>query len=104
MTIYVSLLPSTGVFEIIEDDKVKVSGKISTVEDGEDLFLECPPMMCGERGDSVVLNTQDVYKDLRLRGYEYEGRFRGIVQTQANGMCRYFILLLLKLLLFFFVI
>ena len=85
ITIYVSFLPSTACFEIIEDEKVKVSGKIYAVDEGEEVLLECPPAIKGESDDSITLNTEDVYQELRLRSYEYQGQFKGILQTQANG-------------------
>lgn len=80
-----SLLPSTGAFEIIEDGKVKVSGKISVVDEGEDALLSCVPAVSSEGVGSITMNAEDVYQDLRLRGYEYGGEFKGIVQTQSNG-------------------
>ena len=33
----------------------------------------------------MTLNNDDVYKILRLRGYEYGGKFKGIVQADNRG-------------------
>ena len=33
----------------------------------------------------MTLNSDDVYKILRLRGYEYGGKFKGIVQADNRG-------------------
>lgn len=64
---------------------MKASGKISAVDDGEEVLLACPPLASGEDVDCIEMSAEDIYKDLRLRGYEYEGQFKGIVKAQSTG-------------------
>ena len=45
----------------------------------------------------MELTSDDIYKVLRLRGYEYGGKFKGIVQADSKG--NIFLLLLLLVLL-----
>ena len=47
----------------------------------------------------MELTSDDIYKVLRLRGYEYGGKFKGIVQADNKGNIFLLLLLLLVLLL-----
>jgi len=44
---------------------------------------------CGKRplGDtrSIPLNSDDIYKELRLRGYDYGPAFRGVLSADGTG-------------------
>lgn len=75
----------TGNFEICEGGSLAVSGKISIPEDVEKEELPLDALPASTLGKE--LNTNDVYKELRLRGYDYSGIFRGIVKsdTVANA-------------------
>lgn len=87
--INVSLLLTTGAFEITEAGKVKCSGKITAANPDDDVITKLPirsreePMKDGDWFKE--LNGGDIYKELRLRGYEYGGLFKGIVSTKATG-------------------
>lgn len=84
--ISVSILPSTGAFELVHDEKIKCSGKIRTVEQGEEALLDRPE----EDGPFADINdlemkAKDLYHELWIRGYEYEGEFRGLISAESNG-------------------
>lgn len=82
-----NILNSTGEFEISENGQLKVTGRITLTEEGETTLLDCGHM--GEKaGGGMELKSGDIYKDLRLRGYDYETAFRGIVTANSNGKCR----------------
>lgn len=87
-SISVSLLLSTGGFEITEGGKVKCSGRIIAASpEDEILKSEANSHSTWEAEEDVLseLNSEDIYKELRLRGYEYGGIFRGIVKAKAGG-------------------
>ncbi|KAH8325813.1 hypothetical protein KR067_008335, partial [Drosophila pandora] len=77
----INFFDGTGAFEICESGSLAVSGKITIPEsiENEELPLEAqtPSTVAKE------LVTGDVYKELRLRGYDYAGIFRGIVKSDT---------------------
>lgn len=81
----INIFESSGEFELCEAGSVAVSGRISVPEDAakEVLNLSLP-----KRKDETLLplETLDVYKELRLRGYDYEGIFKGIKNSDNHGL------------------
>ena len=75
-------MPGTGDFEVCENGALVVSGRISVASEP---VLHIPPCEKCESSDSMRLNTQDVYKELRLRGYDYGPTFQGILDTNHAG-------------------
>ncbi|TMW54903.1 hypothetical protein DOY81_000136, partial [Sarcophaga bullata] len=71
----------TGNFEICEGGSLAVSGKITIPEDIEKEELPLDAVPASTLGKE--LNTNDAYKELRLRGYDYSGLFRGIIKTDT---------------------
>lgn len=76
----INIFEGTGDFEISEAGTVVVSGNIRVSEDIERDQLKLPPPSIppADNKDILPLNTKDIYKELRLRGYEYRGIFQGI--------------------------
>lgn len=82
----VNVFESSGEFELCEAGSVVVSGKISVPEDVSKEFLDLPvPKEINEPG-VLPLDISDIYKELRLRGYDYEGIFRGIIKSDNRGL------------------
>lgn len=80
----VNVFDSSGEFELCEAGAVVVSGKISVPEDVSKEFLNLPaPVEKNEKG--LPLELSDIYKELRLRGYDYQGIFKGIVKSDSRG-------------------
>ncbi|XP_048759235.2 fatty acid synthase-like [Ostrea edulis] len=75
----VLIMQTTGDFEISESGLLSVSGKIRQIEppEAETLPITDRPVM--------ELSSADVYKELRLRGYDYGADFRGISAAEING-------------------
>lgn len=73
--------PGTGKFEITEGSSSVVTGSIIVMEQTE-LTTITPP----EENDLPVLETKDFYKELRLRGYHYNGLFKSVVQARMDGL------------------
>ncbi|KMQ91967.1 fatty acid synthase [Lasius niger] len=87
----ISLLEGKGDFEVREGDAVVVSGNIRAAETVETDQLDLQPLPMPPTG--LLLNTEDVYKELRLRGYEYNGTFKGIKSCDSSitvGELRWF--------------
>ncbi|XP_055550797.1 fatty acid synthase [Wyeomyia smithii] len=77
----INFFDGTGAFEICEGGSLAVSGKITIPEKVENEELALYKLDDDKSG--IPMNTSDVYKELRLRGYDYGGLFRGV--TKADG-------------------
>ena len=77
----------TGKFEVCEAGNLVVSGRV---------YVPLSPIQvapCSEEergatqepGQPLKLNGDDVYKELRLRGYDYGPTFQGIVSASGTG-------------------
>lgn len=62
-----------------------VSGRIYIPEDIEKEQLDLPVPAQPTESELLPLRTPDIYKDLRLRGYDYSGIFRGIAESDNRG-------------------
>lgn len=82
----VNIFEGTGDFELCESGSVVVSGKISMPEDVTKEILNLPSLPSKEEKDVLPLSTNDIYKELRLRGYDYKGVFQGIVESDSRGL------------------
>ncbi|KAH7943510.1 hypothetical protein HPB52_009166 [Rhipicephalus sanguineus] len=78
-------MPVSGEFEVCEAGAVVAKGRIRAAEEGEKLLTRDPPGTPLEEVD-YDLDTADVYKELRLRGYEYYGAFQGILKADINSV------------------
>lgn len=80
----VNIFEGSGEFEICEGGSVAVSGKIYRPEDVNKEMLNLPEPKASTK-DALPLNSGDIYKELRLRGYDYEGQFRGVTVSDSEG-------------------
>lgn len=78
----IKFFDGSGRFEICENRSLIVSGFISTPEDINSAQVKFNTFPAG--ASSIQLNKKDVYKELRLCGYEYEGKFCGIISADSN--------------------
>jgi hypothetical protein len=81
----VNIFDGTGDFELCEGGSVVVSGRIYIPEDIEKEQLDLPAPVQPAEPELLLLRTPDIYKDLRLRGYDYSGIFRGIAESDNRG-------------------
>ncbi|XP_033747566.1 fatty acid synthase-like [Pecten maximus] len=82
----VNLIQVTGCFEISQDDGLVASGIIFPAQDGptigtQDVTLPQNPL----RSLEPELTTDDIYKELRLRGYDFGPKFRSIAKSSCRG-------------------
>lgn len=81
----VNIFEGTGEFELCEGGSVAVSGRIYSPEDVTKEVLELPKIKSKNQPKNFNLATSDIYKELRLRGYEYTGLFRGVSESDNYG-------------------
>jgi fatty acid synthase len=77
----------SGEFEVFEGGAAVVSGTVQVTDnvchEGASLKFFEP-----QTGDNLLeLSSQDIYKELRLRGYNYHGDFCGLVSLDSCGEC-----------------
>ncbi|XP_046963779.1 fatty acid synthase-like [Vanessa cardui] len=81
----VMIQEGTGLFEIVESGASVVTGRIYAKKNvGRDYrVLPTEPESAGPNDKHLL--TKDFYKELRLRGYQYSGLFRGILGCNVDG-------------------
>ncbi|XP_077520061.1 fatty acid synthase-like [Amblyomma americanum] len=80
----VNIMRASGEFEICEAGKVAANGRIRMAEEEEKILFKETPEPPVE-AVTYELDTKDIYKEFRLRGYEYGGSFQGILQADLEG-------------------
>ena len=78
-----SIAPGTGAFEVCENGALVMSGRVH--EPAEPLVLSPAELVDAEPDGLVALTSGDIYKELRLRGYDYGPTFRGIISSNNRG-------------------
>ena len=79
----------SGNFEVVEGGAAIVTGRIYVPEDVNKECVNMPPIEEKNNDPSMLpLSARDVYKELRLRGYNYKGLFRGITYANNEGTHR----------------
>ncbi|XP_063380019.1 fatty acid synthase-like [Cydia fagiglandana] len=83
----VSLLSGSSQFEVCEGGEVVATGTARLAADpaAERLSAVALSEYHTEQEDLPPLDSEDIYKELRLRGYNYKGVFRGIKSSDARG-------------------
>lgn len=77
----------TGDFEIKESDNTIVSGKIKPLDGNVSSVNDIIPVDDFKRrstSSDLKLEPQDIYKELRIRGYDYGPFFQGIKECSLN--------------------
>lgn len=72
-----------GEFEISEGGMTVCTGKIYSPE--EETKREYVPVLTTDDLPKLELNSQDIYKELRLRGYDYGPTFQGVAASDLEG-------------------
>lgn len=80
----ITFFNGSGQFEICESGTLAVSGKIYVPEDIEKEELPLEPLELEDKVN-IELDSSDIYKELRLRGYDYQGLFRGVTKADSCG-------------------
>jgi len=72
-------LKGTGNFEICEGDSVAAIGRIFIPDNIESEQLVLPEPYVDK--NNLSLTTSEIYKDFRLRGFDYKGVFKSLKET-----------------------
>ena len=78
----VMIHPGTGRFEISESGTALVTGTIQAPEKTNMTDINVDT----DESGGTTLKTRDFYKELRLRGYHYNGVFRSVVEARSDGL------------------
>ncbi|VVC42234.1 Acyl transferase/acyl hydrolase/lysophospholipase,Ketoacyl-synthetase, C- [Cinara cedri] len=78
----INILKGSGEFELLVEESVTVSGIISLFTKNITEYQIEHPIIISEK---MVLNSDDFYKELRLRGYQYKDAFLGFVESNIEG-------------------
>nr|CAH7769735.1 unnamed protein product [Callosobruchus chinensis] len=76
----VTVQTGSGQFEVVEGDVPVVTGKIQLLDDYTKGSEEVETAL-----SNMCLKAKDIYKELRLRGYNYTQRFRAIQDCEVDG-------------------
>ncbi|XP_011867181.1 PREDICTED: fatty acid synthase-like, partial [Vollenhovia emeryi] len=82
----ITLFKGSGDFEICENDTIVASGNVRVSEGIDKDHLNLPPSVSPRNQETVLLNTKDIYKKLRLCGYDYCDIFQGIKSCDNDGI------------------
>ncbi|XP_030748839.1 fatty acid synthase-like [Sitophilus oryzae] len=85
LTLHICLHRESGMFEICEGDSTVVTGRIRIATGNEADITQLPLPPGVPNNIAPYMSNKDVYKELRLRGYNYKGKFRGIQSCDVSG-------------------
>lgn len=78
----INILKESGIFELLEGGSLAFSGSIKLLTEKLAKSKIKHMTMISEEMD---LNSDDFYKELRLRGYQYKDAFLGFVEANGEG-------------------
>lgn len=81
----IRMMESSGEFSISEGGTVAVTGRIFVPEDPVLNLQHLLDDNSVELEDDLKLIDKDIYKELRVRGYDYGGLFKGLTEATADG-------------------
>lgn len=73
----------SGTFEVVESGAPVVTGRLYVPTDINKEMINMPPHP--DEPNDTDLYTKDIYKELRLRGYNYKGLFRSLTRVNIDG-------------------
>ncbi|XP_071640962.1 fatty acid synthase-like isoform X2 [Temnothorax longispinosus] len=73
-----------GKFEITERDSVLVTGTVHEISNPEQEMIRTD-LLPEINDEEEYMTARDIYKELRLRGYQYSGWFRGLHSASISG-------------------
>lgn len=89
----VRIVPKTGVFELVEGENVIVTGRvaihesIAKLEQLKMLVHQHLTHLTERRRLVDLLEQEEIYRELRMRGYEYNGEFQPLIRADLEGTC-----------------
>ncbi|XP_012058765.1 PREDICTED: fatty acid synthase-like [Atta cephalotes] len=77
-------IQTDGKFEITEGDSVVVTGTVYEALNSEQEMIPIN-LLSGNNDEDEDMTARDIYKELKLRGYQYKGFFRGLKSASISG-------------------
>ena len=81
----VRLMESSGQFSVSEGGTIAATGRISIAEESSLSLQHLLTDGSVPNENSLKLQPKDIYKELRIRGYDYGPAFRGLAEATADG-------------------
>ena len=84
-----TLDPTNGDFVLTESDAIIVTGNVRALEKNGLEYQQClrlNPYRISN-SENLVLNKQDIYTALRLRGYDYKPSFQNVSEAYVEDRC-----------------
>lgn len=75
----------TGNFEVEEGGTTVVAGRIRIADTKRPELLELDPIFPVVNDVFLPLNSRDIYKELRLRGYNYKDDFKAMIECDNSA-------------------
>ncbi|KYQ49068.1 Fatty acid synthase [Trachymyrmex zeteki] len=72
-----------GKFEITEGDSVVVTGTVYEMLNPEQEMITTDLLL--QNNEEEHMTARDIYKEFKLRGYQYSGWFRGLMSASISG-------------------
>jgi fatty acid synthase len=79
----------SGKFEVSEQGTAIVSGTVRIPENVSHEMASLESYQPHRSNNLLELSSDDIYKELRLRGYNYQGIFCSLVSLENLGECCY---------------
>jgi len=85
----IRILEGTGDITISEGNNIAANGKVSIPEDPilemqDQLDQEIEELDDDDKMNELLFN-KDIYKELRIRGYDYGPKFQGLIEARGDG-------------------
>ncbi|EZA53779.1 Fatty acid synthase [Ooceraea biroi] len=80
----ITLQKATGNFEVTQGSNAVVSGRIRFPTNIANEKLSCS-FLQKDNEEVEMMTTKDIYKELKLRGYQYNGLFRRLKSASTTG-------------------
>ncbi|XP_012058645.1 PREDICTED: fatty acid synthase-like, partial [Atta cephalotes] len=77
-------IQKNGQFEITDGDSVLVTGTAYETENPEQEMISID-LLPENNDEEEYMTARDIYKELKLRGYQYSGWFRGLKSASISG-------------------
>jgi len=81
--LHVNISPVSGQFEVVDEKAITVSGRISVLT-GPMTSSDDVPTSVSDAGP-FPLDSNDIYRESRLRGYHFGPAFRGVLSADRTG-------------------
>jgi len=82
--IIIIISAGTGRFEISDKSTMIVNGLVRVIKNPAQEKVPVT-LLPEDDNEEEVMNTKDIYKELRLRGYQYLGSFRSLKSASISG-------------------